>query len=179
MKKILRTIIKAARHYRNNFGKIHLVYVPLVVCASIGALLILYSFLNREKDTTALTNVSFAMFVTLSSVCFGYARVFDQPKELKLVVKITKAGESALQAAIYFVIASALKYVNLKMSVFIPKGTFFNITYVIIYVSYFFCFILGFYFAVFAVFSINNILNNRFYRNDNEEDLKQNNAINK
>lgn len=169
MKAVVRLLVKAIKHYRNNFGKVHLVYVPLVVCASIGALLILYSFLNREKDTTALTNISFAMFVTLSSVCFSYARVFDQPKQLKLVIKITKAGESSLQAAIYFVIASALKYVSLKMGLFIPKGSFYSVTYALIYLSYFFCFILGFYFAVFAVFYINNILNNRFYRHEDED----------
>lgn len=168
MMKFLKKIISAFRYYKNNFGKIHLIYVPLAVCTSIGALLILYSFLNMEKDTTALTNVSFAMFVTLSSVCFGYAKVFEIEKDGKLMNKIIRAGESSLQAAIYFVIASALKYVNLKMGFFIPKGRIFSITYDVIYVSYFFCFILGFYFAVFAVFYINKLLNKRFLR-ENEE----------
>ena len=166
--KFLKNIIRGFRYYKNNFGKIHLIYVPLVVCTSIGALLILYSFLNMEKDTTALTNVSFAMFVTLSSVCFGYAKVFEIEKNVRLMNRIIVAGESSLQAAIYFVIASALKYVNLRMGLFIPKGKVFTITYHLIYVSYFFCFTLGFYFAVFAVFYINKILNKRFLR-DHEE----------
>ena len=166
--KFLKNIIRGFRYYKNNFGKIHLIYVPLVVCTSIGALLILYSFLNMEKDTTALTNVSFAMFVTLSSVCFGYAKVFEIEKNVRLMNRIIVAGESSLQAAIYFVIASALKYVNLRMGLFIPKGKVFTISYDLIYVSYFFCFTLGFYFAVFAVFYINKILNKRFLRDHDE-----------
>lgn len=155
-------------YYWQHWGKIHLIYIPLAIFITIGVLVIVYSFRNMKQNNTDLTNVSFAMFVTLASASFSYARTYDPEKDKARVKKIIGTGETALQAAICFLFSSALKYINLRLVTILPKGYLLSAVYGLIYITYFLCFILAFYFAIFSVFHLNTILVRRFHEPKDE-----------
>lgn len=164
-KKIAQKIIKVHNSYWEHWSKIHLVYIPLIIFITIGVLVMIYSFRNMRQNNTDLTNVSFAMFVTLASASFSYAKTYDRNKEKDRprINKIISAGETSMQAAIFFLFSSALKYINLRLIHIFPKGFVLSAIYWLIYATYFLCFILAFYFAIFAVFYLNTILIKRFH----------------
>ena len=132
--------------------------------------MIIYSFRNMNQNNTDLTNVSFAMFVTLASASFSYARTYDPDKHKLRISKIISAGEKSMQAAIFFLFSSALKYINLRLVSIFPKGYLRTSVFGLIYFTYFLCFIMAFYFAIIAVFYLNSILIKRFHEPKGEEE---------
>lgn len=75
---------------------------------------------NPSFDTTPITNIAFAILVGLASVSFSWARAIEQDDK-RLVRSIVYAGEVSLQAAIFFLMASAFKYLSLNKFEFIVQ----------------------------------------------------------
>lgn len=68
---------------------------------------------DPSQDTTPFTNIAFAILAGISAVSFSWARAIEQDDK-RLVRSIVYSGEVSFQAAIFFIMASAFKYVHLK-----------------------------------------------------------------
>jgi hypothetical protein len=73
-------------------------------------------FIANPDDTTSLTNIGFAIFAALASVCFGWSRALDNNKELNRTQNIVASGELFLFSGIMFLFASATKYVSMHLT---------------------------------------------------------------
>ena len=114
-----------------------IVYLPI-----IGFALFIFGFIaiviiDPNKDLTSLLSVSFGMLIALSSVCFSWVKTIDE-KDVKSIKEVKVCGESFMLTAIFLIVAIALKYVSIQLSVtqsvlsqFIGKSSFY-LFYIII-----------------------------------------------
>lgn len=76
-------------------------------------------FLNDKVDTITISNVGFAVLLTLSNSCFAWARTLDDKKYKQLGSRINDKAITGMIAAICFILASILKY----LATHIENGT--------------------------------------------------------
>lgn len=105
-----RRLFKLYRDARKDPLRFAVVSFPCVLFEFIILGAILQHFENGKVDTTALTNIGFAIFAAVSSVCFSWLKSLDTEKEKLLIVNLRNCGEASFYAGILFVLASALKY---------------------------------------------------------------------
>lgn len=85
--------------------------ILLVVIFLSGALVLLLTFGNPSFDSTSITNAGFAIFAGCASVCFSWARNFE---EKSISNKIRLCGERFFFTSLCFVVASLFKFIYLN-----------------------------------------------------------------
>jgi hypothetical protein len=86
---------------------IWLLYVALMALFMGSFIIATMQFSNPKENTTALTNIGFAVLGGISSICFSWSRAIEE----KVMVKdIVSAGEHCFLAALLFLCASAIKF---------------------------------------------------------------------
>lgn len=101
--------------WRTCIRSIYFVYTrgsPVLILA-VGMYYCYTLFYNVSKDTTAITNVAFAIVASLAALSFSCARAIEKSPEDK--DRFTYAGERYMHAAILLLIASVIKYALLSL----------------------------------------------------------------
>ena len=80
----------------------------------VGLFYTLYILLNPTKDTTAVTNVAFAMTASLAALCFSGARAIAGAGEHQ--DRLCFAGERCFHASVSLLFASIIKYSSIAMA---------------------------------------------------------------
>lgn len=114
------------------------------------------SFQDKNRDTTQVTNVGFAMAIALSSVCFSWYRTYDSKDSSKVAVTLLRdAGQDLIYTAIAFVSASASKYVVLHKEFFEGSWIWFRVACLRGFeVFYSFSFFIAFLYLEFSLVTI-------------------------
>jgi hypothetical protein len=163
-------IINGFKYFFNNYNKITIVIVPTILLAIFGLTFILDLFRDIKNDTTSLTNYGFAILAGLATICFSWTRGLDNSKEPIMIRKISRCGELAIQSAIIFLLASALKYSAIHIDkwtfedwkiISMPLGAILNISYAL-------CFTFASYKTYDVLIDINKILYERLHLNKRE-----------
>ena len=90
------------------------IIVQYCILLFLGIYIILQSFITPNKDTTALTNIGFAIFLGLASVSFGWSRAITGKEEK--TKEIVQIGESCVDGGLCFLSASAIKFIYLNLN---------------------------------------------------------------
>jgi len=88
--------------------------VPVIAAFFIGGIYAIFVLANFSKDTTEIINVAVAITGALSGLCFAMSATVDLKNKIK--DRINYAGERFFHAAIFFLIATILKYAALSIS---------------------------------------------------------------
>ena len=88
-------------------GQMVLWHTPISIVALIGLYFTYQVFANPVSDTMPITNYTFAIVITLSSVSFGYARCAGD-EDVK--GRAQYCGERFLHSSLLFLVASVVKY---------------------------------------------------------------------
>ena len=93
-------------------------YLPIFAFWAFVFYWIATDFMAPKKDTTIFLSVGFAMLIGLASVCFSWVKTIEESDERAQKIKkdIKICGESFFLTALYLIIASALKYVSIRLS---------------------------------------------------------------
>jgi hypothetical protein len=118
---------------------------------SIVLSLLTIKFAFGNSKTIRLTNICFAIFAALASICFSWNKSeYVEPLDRK---GILQAGELSLLGAVLFLIASALKYASISTlansSEVLYK--FFNIFFIVLL---FFLYMISFFVGTLSVMKI-------------------------
>jgi hypothetical protein len=91
------------------------------VILSLSMLILVSRVLADTKiDTTPISNIGFAVLAAIASLCFNWAKTFDNndKKEIEIIKKLNRAGAKSIFASICFMSASLSKYVFIKYDKF-------------------------------------------------------------
>lgn len=87
-----------------------LIFIPFLVFSVSAGIALWNYFTNTDIKSIGVSNVGFAMFTGLASVCFSYYKILEAAKYKQLHLDLQKSGEFFLMAALAFITSSALKY---------------------------------------------------------------------
>ena len=95
--------------------------IIFAICADLFLRTTMDTFGNKNIRTTELTNIIFAIFAASASLCFSYSKTLD-PEEKNKIKRVRYSGECLFLGAIFFLTASGLKYVSLRVEPSHPIG---------------------------------------------------------
>lgn len=85
------------------------IIIMLVMLVLFGIIFVIVG--NASDINLQITNFAFAILLGLSSVCFSWVRTFESLED-KTAISIRQSGELSLFAAILFLLASFLNYLQ-------------------------------------------------------------------
>lgn len=114
MKQLLK-FLKSIFYFIAGILQFILWHMPISVAALAGLYFAVRLLANPLANTINITNYTFAVVATFSTMSFAFARAIDDDEEAKSTVQY--CGERFLHSSILFVIASIVKYFLIQKEV--------------------------------------------------------------
>jgi len=149
--------------------KLLLVHSFIVIYLAIGGYIVMDLFITKKQETISLTYYGFAIFAVFASICFSYAKTFDDRNEQ---IYLRGIGERFLFSAIGFLIGSLLNYVVINSTKFFNNlNVHSDLSNVCEFIGGLF-FIASFFFAAITIHSFLDHLFEKIMLNKNNYDQK-------
>ena len=86
------------------------ILIPFLFFAFGAGFRLMKYFTDPSNDSIVISNYGFAILIGLTSSCFGYYKILESQKYVRLHKDIQKCGELFFSSSIAFIMSSAMKY---------------------------------------------------------------------